>query len=102
MVVGPVTPEYLKWCEVPITVDRSDHPNFISKLGHYSLIVSPIIKDLKLNRVLVDGGSSLNILFLNTFDRMGLPRSALQSSQAPFHRIVMVLQQPSSVRSLFL
>jgi hypothetical protein len=88
MTVGPATPEYLKWFEVPVTFDQSDHSDFVPKLSRYPLIISPIIKDVKLNRVLVDGGSSLNILFLKTFDQMGLPRSALRSSRAPFHGIV--------------
>jgi hypothetical protein len=68
MAISPTTPEYLKWSEVPITFNRSDHPDFVPKLGWYLLIVGPIVKDVKLNRVLVDGGSSLNILFLKTFD----------------------------------
>jgi hypothetical protein len=51
-------------------------------------IVSPIIKDVKLNRVLIDGKSSLNILFLKTINHMRLSRSALCSSKAPFHGIV--------------
>jgi hypothetical protein len=88
LAVSPATPEYLKWLEVPITFDRIDHPNFMPKLGWYPLIVSPIIKDVKLNRVLIDGGSSLNILFLKTFDQMGFSRSLLCPSQAPFHSIV--------------
>jgi hypothetical protein len=49
MVVSPATPEYLKWSEVPITFDRSDHPDFVPKLGRYHFIVCPIIKDVKLN-----------------------------------------------------
>jgi hypothetical protein len=57
-------------------------------LEWYPLIVCPIFKDVKLNRVLVDGGSSLNILFLKTFDQMGLLRSALRPSRAPFHDTV--------------
>jgi hypothetical protein len=88
MAVSPTTLEYLKWSEVPITFDRSDHPNFVQKLGRYPLIVSPIIKYVKLNRVLIDGGSYLNILFLKTFDQMGLSRSLLCPSWAPFHGIV--------------
>jgi hypothetical protein len=44
--------------------------------------------DVKLNRVLIDGGSSLNILFLKTFDQMGLSKSLLCPGRAPFHGIV--------------
>jgi hypothetical protein len=88
MAVWPATPKYLKWYEVHNTFDRSDHPNFIPKLGWYPVIVYPIVKDVKLNRVLVDGGSSLNILFLKTFDQMGLYRSLLHPSWTPFCGIV--------------
>jgi hypothetical protein len=63
MAVSPATPEYLKWSEVSITLDRNNHPDFVPKPGRYPLIVCPIIKDVKLNRVLIDGASSLNILF---------------------------------------
>jgi hypothetical protein len=68
MVRRPATTEYLKWSEVPITFDHSDHRDFIPKPSQYPLIVSPIIKDVKLNRVPINGVSSLNILFLKTFD----------------------------------
>jgi hypothetical protein len=44
--------------------------------------------DVKLNRVLVDGDSSLNIQFLKTFNQMGLPKSALRTSQALFQGTV--------------
>jgi hypothetical protein len=88
MAVLPATPEYLKCSKVPITFDCSDYPYFVPKTGKYPLIVSPIIKDVNLNRVLVDGGSSLNILFLKFFDQMGLSRSLLLPSQAPFHGIL--------------
>jgi hypothetical protein len=88
MVVSPATPEYLKWSDVPITFDCSDHSDFVPKPGWNPLIVSPIVKDVKLNRVLVNGGSSLNIMFLKTFDQMGLSISLLHHSWAPFHGIV--------------
>jgi hypothetical protein len=61
LAVGPATLEYLRWSEVPITFDPGDHSDFIP--GRYPLVVCPIVKDVKLNRVLVDGGSSLNLLF---------------------------------------
>jgi hypothetical protein len=88
MAVKPATPEYLRWYEVPITFHCGDHPDFIPKPGRYPLVVCPIVKDVKLNRVLVDGGSSLNLLFLKTFDQMRITRSLLRTSQAPFNGIV--------------
>jgi hypothetical protein len=89
LAVSPATPEYLKWSEVPITFDYNDHPDFVPNLGRSPLIVNPIVKDVKLNRVLIDGGSSLNILFLKTIDQMGLSRSMVHPSQALFHGIVL-------------
>jgi hypothetical protein len=88
MAVSPATPEYLKWFEVPITFDRSDHSDFLPKLGQYPLIVCPIVKDVTLNWVLIDGGSFLNILFLKSFDQMVLSRSMLCPNLAPFYGIV--------------
>jgi hypothetical protein len=49
MAVSLATPEYLKWSEVPITFDHSNHPDFVPKLRQYPLIVCPIVKDVKLN-----------------------------------------------------
>jgi hypothetical protein len=85
MPVSPATLEYLKASEVPITFDHRDHLDFVQKLGRYPLIVSPITFD---HRVLINGGSSLNILFLKTFDQMGLSRSLVCPNRAPFHGIV--------------
>jgi hypothetical protein len=49
MAVSPTTLEDDKCSEVPIIFDRSDHPNFMPKPRRYPLIVSHIIKDVKLN-----------------------------------------------------
>jgi hypothetical protein len=101
MAVGLATPEYLKWLGVPITFDHSDHLDFIPKLGRYPLIICPIVKDVRLNRVFIDLGSSLNILFLKTFDQMGFSRSVLCPSRTPFHGIVPGAATTPSARSLF-
>jgi hypothetical protein len=69
MAVLPATPEYLKWSKVPITFNHSDNLDFVPKPGRYPLTVSPNVKDVKLNQVLIDGGSYLNILFLKTFNQ---------------------------------
>jgi hypothetical protein len=33
----------------------------------------------------MDGGSGINVLYTSTLDEMGIPRSALRPSTAPFH-----------------
>jgi hypothetical protein len=37
-------PSYLKWSEVPITIDRKDHPDTVPQLGSYPLVVAPCSK----------------------------------------------------------
>ncbi|XP_066361099.1 uncharacterized protein [Miscanthus floridulus] len=42
----------------------------------------------RLSKVLMDWGSGLNILYTSTLDKMGIPRSSLCPSKAPFYRIM--------------
>ena len=55
-------PSFLNWSESPITFDQRDHPSHIARLGCYPLVVDPIIRKKRLTKVLMDGGSGLNIL----------------------------------------
>jgi hypothetical protein len=36
----------------------------------------------------MDGGSRINVLYVSMLDDMGIPRSALRPSTAPFHRVI--------------
>jgi hypothetical protein len=54
LAVSLATPENLRWFKVPIIFDCSDHPVFIPKAGRYPLVLYPIVKDVRVNRVLVD------------------------------------------------
>jgi hypothetical protein len=40
-------------------------------------VVEPTIRNIKVARVLIDGRSSINLLFASTLDAMGIPRSEL-------------------------
>src|SRR5579859_2816059 len=64
MAVEPPTPTYLKWSEVPISFDRTDQWTNFSNPGRYPLVLDPVVVNARLTRVLIDGGSGLNI-----FDR---------------------------------
>jgi hypothetical protein len=81
-------PSYLKWSEVLITFDRKDHPDNIPQPGSYPLVVAPLFKSRRIHKVLMDGGSGINMLYASTLDEMGIPRSALRLSTAPFHGVV--------------
>ena len=43
---------------------------------------------MRLSKVLMDGGSSLNILYIDTLEAMGIPRSCLWASLFPFYGIL--------------
>ena len=51
-------------------------------------MVDPIIGMKRLFKVLMDGGSDLNIMYAETLDAMGIDRSHIQPPGAPFHSII--------------
>jgi hypothetical protein len=59
-------PSFLDWSEDAITFSREDHPNRIPNPGQYPLVVDPVIENARFSKVLMDGGSSLNILYAHT------------------------------------
>jgi hypothetical protein len=70
-------PVYLDWSDKPITFDQGDHPDCIPSLGRYPLVINPVIGNARLSKVLMDGGSSLNIIYAETLGLLGsiCPRS---------------------------
>jgi hypothetical protein len=81
-------PSYLKWSKVPITFDRKDYPDDVLQLESYPLVVAPQFKYRSLHKVLMDGESGINVLYMSTLDEMGILRSALRPSTAPFHGVI--------------
>jgi hypothetical protein len=51
-------------------------------------VVAPLFKSKRIHKILIDGGSGINVLYASTLDEMGIPRSALKPSTAPFHGVV--------------
>ena len=81
-------PSFLSWSESPITFDKRDHRSHVARPGHYPLIIDPIILKKHLTKVLMDGGSNLNILYVDTLDAMRIPRSELYLVGSPFHGVI--------------
>jgi hypothetical protein len=93
-------PSYLKWSEVLITFDRKDRPNYVPQPGLYPLVVALLFKSKRIHKVLMDGGSGINVLYASTLDDMGIPRSKLWPSTTPFHGIVPVMEALPIGRSI--
>ena len=68
----PVAPKFNPWSACPITFDRRDHSTSIRHGGSAALVLDPIIDGFHLTRVLMDGGSSLNLLYQDTVRKMGI------------------------------
>jgi hypothetical protein len=87
--VKVAAPVYLDWSDKPITFDQGDHPDFVPSPGRYPLIVDPVIGNARLTKVLMDGGSSLNIIYTETLGLLGVDLSTIRAGAAPFHGIVL-------------
>jgi hypothetical protein len=81
-------PVYLDWSNKPITFNQGDHPDCVPSLGRYPLVVDPVIGNARLTKVLMDGGSSLNIIYAETLGLLGIDLSTIRAGTAPFHGIV--------------
>jgi hypothetical protein len=89
MSIEPAVPTPLRWSEVPITFSRADQWTSFSEPGRFPLVLKPVVAGSRLNKVLIDGGSGLNVLFAKTLKKMGLDIThMLTKSTAPFYSIV--------------
>jgi hypothetical protein len=88
--IEPVVPTPFRWSEVPITFSHVDQWTSFSEPGRFPLILKPVVMGSKLNKVLIDGGSGLNVLFTKTLKKMKLDIThMLTKSNMPFYGIVL-------------
>jgi hypothetical protein len=87
LVAEKAPPSFLDWSEDAITFSREDHPNRIPNPGQYPLVVDPVIGNVRFSKVLMDGGSSLNILYTHTLRLLGIGLDQLRPSTTPFHGV---------------
>jgi hypothetical protein len=87
--IEPAVPTPLQWSEVPITLSRMDQWTSFSEPGCFPLVLKPVVAGSRLNKVLIDGGSELNVLFTKTLKKMKLDIThMLTKSTSPFYGIV--------------
>ena len=61
--------------------------------GGYALVVDPTFMgptvNVRFTRVLIDNGSSINIMYRDTMKKMGISPNMLQPTNTTFHGIVL-------------
>ena len=89
--VMPAVPKFMYWSEDEINWSIKDHPKVMPSLGGYALVVDPTLIgpdiNVKFTRVLIDNGSSINILYRDTMLKLGITDNMLQPSRTTFHGI---------------
>ena len=86
--VEPIAPMFNPWSACPITFDRRDHPTSIRHAGSAALVLDPIIDGYHLTRVLMDGGSSLNLIYQDIVCKMGIDPSRIKPSNTTFKGVI--------------
>jgi hypothetical protein len=87
--IEPAVSAPLRWSELPITFSRAGQSTSFSEPGRFPLVLKPVVVGSRLNEVLIDGGSGLNVLFTKTLKKMKLDiTDVLTKNVSPFYDIV--------------
>ena len=81
-------PSYRSWSKVSITFSRADQWADIPYTGRFPLVLDTTIQKVLFRKVLVDGGSSLNLLFIGALKELGLGIGDLTPSDSSFWGVV--------------
>jgi hypothetical protein len=83
--IEPAVPTPLRWSEF----SRADQWTRFSEPGHFPLVLKPVVAGSRLNKVLINGGRGLNVLFTKTLKKMKLDIThMLTKSTSPFYGII--------------
>ena len=77
-----VNPSYRPWSEVPITFSRADQWADIPYTWCFPLVLDATVQKVLFRKVLVDGGSALNLLFAGALRELGLGITDLTPSDS--------------------
>jgi hypothetical protein len=62
----PATMEYLHWLEQPIEFSKDDHPITVPRPGNAPLVLKAQIRTYDVDRVFMDVGSGINLIYAKT------------------------------------
>jgi len=77
-------PSYRPWSKVPITFSRVDQWADIPYIGCFPLVLDATVQKMFFRKVLIDGGSALNLLFAGALKELGLGITDLTPSDSSF------------------
>ncbi|XP_066357989.1 uncharacterized protein [Miscanthus floridulus] len=77
-------PRLPAWSHQEISFNRRGRWVAIPELGHFPLVLDPCINSVWFNRVLIDSGSSIDILFRNSLSALKLTQADLRPYEAQF------------------
>jgi hypothetical protein len=82
-------PMFARFVERGLALPASDFFKGLLKYYgiEYPLVVDPVIDNARFSKVLMDGGSSLNILYEHTLRLLGIGLDQLRLSTTPFHGV---------------
>jgi hypothetical protein len=87
--IEPAVPTPLRWSEVPVTLSRADQRTSFSEPGRFPLVLKQVVACSRLNKVLIYGGSGLNVLCTKILKKMKLGIThMLTMSTSSFYGIV--------------
>ena len=91
-VVAANPARHMHWSEKPISWSRADHPEVMPSPGSYALVLEATLatdrRAARFSRVLIDGGSSINILYRDTLEKLNIKTKQLMPTRTVFHGIV--------------
>jgi hypothetical protein len=84
----PATTEYLHWSEQPIEFSRDDHPITVPQPENAPLVLKAQIGTYDVDRVFMDAGSGINLIYAKTLRAMHISLEFLKPTDCSFHGIV--------------
>jgi hypothetical protein len=64
-------------------------PEFCPEVGKIPPTVNSLVRTTPLTKSLMYGGSGLNLMYLNTFEGLGLARNLLKTNPCPIYGVVL-------------
>ena len=75
---APEARKPLKWSRTPIIFNEEDHPSRTTAVGCLPLLFSPTIRNLKVTKMLVDGGAGMSLISLAVISKLQIAEEELE------------------------